>query len=87
MKFHKDHTSTTDVYSVEDGPVEETAPGHLTRVRFMVEFMSVTYTDGELERVYVKGKQIKSDGQLGKSTHARSFFKEIPQWVTDFLNG
>lgn len=85
MRIRKDHTYTTDVYHVEDGPVEETAAGYLSQGRFRVNFLSVTYQDGVLSKVYLKGKHIRSDGLYGKTTRARTYFSEYPEWVTDYL--
>lgn len=86
MKIRKDHTYITDVYSVEDGPVEDTAPGHLTQGRFKVNYMSVSSINGEIQQVYLKGPGLKADGSLGKTTRARTFFGDYPHWVTDYLN-
>lgn len=86
MRIRKDHTLTTDVYVVEDGPVEDTEPGHLTQGRFKVEYLSVTYLEGELEKVYVKGPGYMANGQLGKSTRVRTYTSDFPYWVIDFLH-
>jgi hypothetical protein len=87
MKITKNHTYTTDVYDVEDGPVEDTEPGYLTQGKFKADFLSVSYMDGELEKVHLKGPGLKANGGLGKSSRSRTYFRsQIPQWVIDFLH-
>jgi len=78
------HTKTTDTYAMVDGPVENTV-GHRTPGRFKVEFLSVSRVDGKLDKVYIKGPTLTVDGRLGKSSSARTFFSDYPQWVLDFL--
>lgn len=85
MEIHKEQTVVTDSYGVIDGPVEDTSPRRVPG-KFKVEYLSVSYTDGILGRVYVYGPTLTVDGQLGKSRSARSFYGDYPQWVLDFLN-
>lgn len=86
MRIRKSHTTTTTVYRVEDGPVEETAPGHLTQGLFKVDYLAVSYLEDELHKVYLKGQRLKADGTPGKTSGSRVFFGDYPHWVTDFLN-
>lgn len=86
MNIIKSHTYTTDVYRVENGPTAETAPGHLTQGMFKVDYLAVSYLNGELEKVYLKGKRLKADGEPGKTMGSRTFFGSFPHWVVDFLH-
>lgn len=86
MKFIKGHRSTTQTYTIVDGPVMETAPGHLTQGKFKVDYLAVSWMDNEVQRVYVKGPGLKVDGSLGKYVRARTFFgSDIPDWVNEIL--
>lgn len=85
MRIRKQHTYVTEVYDVEDGPVEETQPGYLSQGQFRVDYLAVTSMDGGLQKIYIKGKHIKADGEYGKTTRARTYFSEFPYWVVDFL--
>lgn len=85
MRIRKDHTSITDVYQVEDGPVAETQPGYLSQGQFRVDYLAVTRINDEVLKIYIRGKHIKADGQYGKTTRARTYFGDFPHWVTDFL--
>jgi hypothetical protein len=64
--------------------VEDTAARRVPG-RFKVEFMSVSYLDGELKKVYIKGPTLKADGSLGKTSSAVTFFRDYPAWVLDYL--
>jgi hypothetical protein len=88
MDVRKTHTYVSHTYHVEDGPVEDTEPGYLTQGKFVVDYMSLTYHDGVLFKVYLKGPGIKTDGSLGKNVRARTYFGGgYPAWVKDYITG
>jgi hypothetical protein len=84
MDIRKAYRSVTDAYIVIDGPVEDTASRRVPG-RFKVEFLSVTYLDGELRQVYLKGRTLTKDGRLGKTSSAVTLFGDYPAWVLDYL--
>lgn len=84
MEIRKEHTVITDTYSVIDGPVEDTEQRRVPGL-FKVEALSVSYLDGKLDKVYVKGPTLTVDGRLGKTPSARTFFENYPAWVLEFL--
>ena len=87
MKFIKGHRSATQTYTVVDGPVMETAPGHLTQGKFKVDYLAVSWMDNEVQMVYVKGQGLKADGSLGKYSRTRKLFgTDIPDWVDEVLD-
>lgn len=87
MRFTKGHRSTTQTYTIVDGPVMETAPGHLTQGKFKVDYLAVSWLDNEVQMVYVKGQGLKADGTLGKYVRARKLFgPDIPVWVNEILD-
>lgn len=87
MRFIKGHRSTTQTYTIVDGPVMETAPGHLTQGKFKVDYLAVSWMDNDVQMVYVKGPGLKADGTLGKYVRARKLFgADIPGWVEELLD-
>ena len=88
MKATKNHTYTTHTFDVEDGPLEETTPGRLTHGKFKVEYMAVTYHDGVLFSVYLKGQRLTVKGGLGKTPAARTYYTSgYPEWVKEYITG
>ena len=87
MEFIKGHRSCTQTYTVVDGPVMETEPGHLTQGKFKVDYLAVSWTDNDVQMVYVKGPGLKADGSLGKYARTRRLFgSDIPDWVDEVLD-
>lgn len=87
MKFIKGHRSCTQTYTVVDGPLMETAPGHLSQGKFKVDYLAVSWVDNEVHRVYIKGPGLKVDGSPGKYVRARTLFgADIPDWVDEVLD-
>lgn len=87
MEFIKGHRSCTQTYTVVDGPVMETEPGHLTQGKFKVDYLAVTWIDNDVQRVYVRGPGLKADGSLGKYFRARTLSgSDIPDWVDEVLD-
>jgi hypothetical protein len=86
-KFIKGHRSITQTYTVVDGPVVETEPGHLTQGKFKVDYLAVSWMDGEVQSVYLKGQGLKADGSLGKYARSRRLVgSHIPDWVEELLD-
>jgi hypothetical protein len=86
-KFIKGHRRTTQTYTVVDGPVMETEPGHLTQGKFKVDYLAVSWVDNDVQMVYVKGPGLKADGTLGKYVRSRKLFgSDIPDWVDEVLD-
>lgn len=86
MDIKKLHTYVSHTYHIDDGPVVDTQPGYLTQGKFKADYFSVTYHDGVLEKVYIKGPQITVKGVLGKSTRARTYFGDFPDWVIEHID-
>lgn len=87
MQFIKGHRSTIQTYTVVDGPVMDTEPGHRTQGKFKVDYLAVTWMENEVQRVYVKGQGLKADGTPGKYVRARTLFgSDIPDWVDEVLD-
>jgi hypothetical protein len=87
MKFIKGHRSATQTYTVVDGPVMETEPGHRTQGKFKVDYLAVSWVEDEVQMVYIKGPGLKSDGKLGKYVRSRKLFgSDIPDWAAEVLD-
>jgi hypothetical protein len=87
MEFIKGHRSVTQTYTVVDGPVVETAPGHLTQGKFKVDYLAISWQDSEVQMVYLKGPGLKADGSLGKYDRSRKLFgSDIPDWLDELLD-
>jgi hypothetical protein len=87
MRFIKGHRSVTQTYTVVDGPLAETEPGRLTQGKFKVDYLAISWMDGEVQMVYLKGPGLKADGSLGKYDRSRKLFgSEIPDWVDELLD-
>ncbi len=86
-EFIKEHRHVTQWYTVVDGPVMETSPFRLSANRFKVDRISITWTDGEVSRVFMRGQAVLADGRKGKLFHDRTLTaSELPDWMDEFLD-
>jgi hypothetical protein len=88
MKFIKQHRTVTQWYTVEDGPIMDSDPRRLSARRFKVERVSVSWMDGEVQRVFVHGQAVLADGSMGKLYHDRTLLggTDLPEWLHEVLD-
>lgn len=87
MKATLNYTRTTKFFTVEDGPIIETSPNRLRQGRFKIETLSLTYHEGKITNVFVRGKNVLPDGVTGKLYHDRTLLtSEFPDWLVEFID-
>ena len=87
MEFIKGSRSVTQTYTVVDGPVVDTDPSRISKGRFRVEMVTVSWINGNVTRVFVRGQSVLKDGSDGKYKHDRSYYGwHIPEWLDEVLD-
>jgi len=87
VEFFKGSRSVTQTYTVVDGPVVDMDPNRLSKGRFRVEMVTVSWIDGNVTRVFVRGQAVLKDGSDGKYKHDRSYYgSDIPDWLDGILD-
>lgn len=87
MEFIKESRMVTQRYTVVDGPIVDTDPRRLAKGRFRVEVLTISWLDGAVGRVFVRGQAVLADGRKGKLKHDRDFYgSDIPDWVDELLD-
>lgn len=84
MKLIKTFRTVTQGYDVQDGPIIGTDPNRLSKGRFKVEQMTVSWVNGEINRIFVRGQSVRADGQFGKWRHDRNL---LPSTLPEELKG
>lgn len=87
MQFIKGHRTATQWYTVVDGPIMDTDPRRLSQGRFKVESLSVSWMDGDVSRVFMRGQSVLGDGRKGKVQRDRTLLaSELPDWMDELLD-